>query len=104
MSFPNSFGMSLPKDSSDDILTFIRQLLSTAQLLSPALRTEVWFWIDSTPLAYQNWQTGEPNNAQGDENRAVMNMCPGGNGKGSTLSEHPSCESQGSPKGEMCQE
>ncbi|CAL1160147.1 unnamed protein product [Cladocopium goreaui] len=36
--------------------------------------TEVWFWIDGTPLAYQNWQVGEPNNGQGDENRAVMNM------------------------------
>ena len=40
-------------------------------------RTEVWFWIDGTPLAYQNWQVGEPNNGQGDENRAVMNMNPG---------------------------
>ena len=37
-------------------------------------QTENWFWIDGTPLAYENWQMGEPNNAQGDENRAVMNM------------------------------
>eukprot|EP00435_Cladocopium_sp_Y103_P069026 s5_g32.t1 len=40
-------------------------------------QTEAWFWIDGTPLAYQNWQVGEPNNGQGDENRAVMNMNPG---------------------------
>eukprot|EP00913_Durusdinium_trenchii_P020607 g19355.t1 len=37
-------------------------------------QSEYWFWIDGTPMAYQNWQTGEPNNGKGDENRAVMNM------------------------------
>ncbi|CAK9058934.1 unnamed protein product [Durusdinium trenchii] len=41
-------------------------------------QSEYWFWIDGTPMAYQNWQTGEPNNGKGDENRAVMNMSPDG--------------------------
>ncbi|CAE8604954.1 unnamed protein product, partial [Polarella glacialis] len=37
--------------------------------------TELWYWIDATPLEYENWEAGEPNNYGGvDENRAVMNM------------------------------
>eukprot|EP00931_Biecheleriopsis_adriatica_P106536 TRINITY_DN80977_c0_g1_i1.p1 TRINITY_DN80977_c0_g1~~TRINITY_DN80977_c0_g1_i1.p1 ORF type:complete len:743 (+),score=143.43 TRINITY_DN80977_c0_g1_i1:24-2252(+) len=38
-------------------------------------KSESWYWIDMSPLEYQNWEYGEPNNyGAHDENRAVMNM------------------------------
>ena len=38
--------------------------------------SQVWKWPDGSDAAYLNWQTGEPNNWEGrDERNAIMNCC-----------------------------
>lgn len=56
----------------DRVIAKIRQTYSDALWLGLTDRDEegVWRWIDGSPLAESRWNTGEPNNYNGDEDYA----------------------------------
>jgi hypothetical protein len=50
---------------------------------------EVWSWIDNSAWSYENWWTGEPNNAHNNGNEDCLTLYKSGNSANGYFNDYP---------------
>ena len=77
-SLPSEAGAQLVSILDQEEQDAVQELCGTQMCwlgLKEPSDSESWRWLDGSPLSFESWQQGEPNNFGGlDENRAIMNL------------------------------